>query len=81
MDTTYFQDWSSTELRAERRAIECQLLIGAQQVSYAGGGSANLLNLTDAKALIRLISNRIAEIEGRPVKRPGLRFITLISGE
>lgn len=81
MDTIYFQDWSAVELRTERKAIEGQMLTGAQRVSYAGGGSADFLTLDQAKSLVRLISNRIAEIEGRKPKRPGLRFITLISGE
>jgi len=81
MDTIYFQDWSATDLRVERKAIEAQLLTGALRVSYSGGGAADLLPIEDAKALIRILSNRIAEIEGRKPKRGGLRFITLISGE
>jgi hypothetical protein len=81
MDTIYFQDWSATELRSERKAIEGQILTGAMRVSYSGGGGADFLSLIDAKALVRLISNRIAEIEGRKPKRGGLRFFQLISGE
>ncbi len=79
MDTIYFQDWSSTELRAERKAIEGQILTAASRVSYSGGGAADFLSLADAKALVRLLSNRISEIEGRKPKRLGLRFFQLIS--
>ncbi|MBY5329573.1 hypothetical protein [Rhizobium leguminosarum] len=80
MDVFYFEDWSPQELRKERRDIERQLLTAANTVSYsaAGGGTTSFISQAEAKALVRLLTARIAELEGRPSKRTGMRFITLI---
>lgn len=80
MDVLYFEDWSPVELRAERKEIERQILTAANNVSYsgAGGGGVSFISQAEAKALVRLLSARIAELEGRPSKRTGMRFITLI---
>ncbi len=82
MNIVYFEDWTAIELRAERKAIEAQLLTGAARVSYsgAGAGSVDYISQIEAKSLIRLISLRIAELEGTKPKKSGMRFIQLIPG-
>ncbi|WP_428427310.1 hypothetical protein [Pararhizobium sp.] len=78
MDVIYFEDWTIAELRKERKSIEKQILTAVASVSYAGGSSTPITQ-AEAKALVRLLSARIAELDGRKPRRNGMRFLGLVS--